>query len=436
MLPRLLAPLLAVVLVACSAAPVPGTDQPVTTVTTVTIPSETTTLPAGTEELPAPVRVELAELIAVTERLRQLPFTEPPRIVVVTPEELSERVREHLAEELEDIPADEALYRLLGLIDVETDLAALYTELYSEQVAGYYDGEAGELVVPRAEGGFTVLQRATLVHELTHALTDQHYQFHSHYRRLIDEDRYDEASAFQALIEGDAVLTELLYLQELSDEERAEFFRESFSADSAVFDAAPRFIREALIFPYDQGFRFVERLFREGGFDAVARAYANPPVSTQQIIHPERYPDQLPLQVDLVELSIDGFDLEYASTWGELGFRLLLGEHLPEGVAASAARGWAGDSYAVFFDGTDVVLVLAYRGDTASDAEQLAAALADYVVAAMAVTSESGRLDGTAYTGEANAWISLAGDEVIFIASSSASAFETALAAFAEEEAA
>ncbi len=56
-------------------------------------------------------------------------------------------------------------------------------------MAGYYDGDAGELVVPRDEDGFTALQRATLVHELTHALTDQHYRFNDRYTALIDEDR-------------------------------------------------------------------------------------------------------------------------------------------------------------------------------------------------------------------------------------------------------
>src|SRR5690606_2352224 len=159
-----------------------------------------TTLPPGTEELPEEVRVELAALMAATESVRQLEFLEQPNVVVVTEDELAQRVREQLEEDLEDPPADQALYRLLGLIQPEVELGALYPDLYSEQVAGSCDGEAGELVVPMAEDGFTVLQRATLVHEVNHALPDQHYGFHDRYSELLDSDRYDEASALQALI--------------------------------------------------------------------------------------------------------------------------------------------------------------------------------------------------------------------------------------------
>lgn len=436
MSPRHFAPLVAIAfaLAACASAPGPTTGTEPAPTTTVSLPDDTTstTLLPGTEDLPESVRVELAGLIALTEEIRRLEFLHTPDIVVVTSDELAERVRERLEEQLEDIPVDEALYRLLGLIDSETDLATLYTELYSEQVAGYYDGEVGELVVPRSGEGFTVVQRATLVHELTHALTDQHYEFHPRYSGLIDEDRYDQASAFQALIEGDAVLTELLYLQGLSTEEQAEFFRESFAADSDILDSVPRFIREALIFPYDRGFRFVERLFRNGGFDAIARAYREPPISTEQVIHPEKYPQEVPLAVDLPAVTVEGFELEYASTWGELGFQLLLGEYLDEDSAAAAARGWGGDAYAVYFDGADVLLVLRYRGDTVSDAETLASALDQYVTAAMDISGSSDRLGGTAHTGDANAWIRIEGDEVLFVASSSPVAFDTAVSALAQ----
>lgn len=400
--------------------------------TETTAPPETTpasTLPPGTEELPQEIREELAELIEVTQEIRQLEFLEQPNIVVVSQSELAERVREQLEEDLEDLPADEALYRLLGLIDDDLDLATLYTDLYSEQVAGYYDGEVRELVVPRAEGGFTPLQKATLVHELTHALTDQHYEFHPRYTDLLDNDRYDEAAALQALIEGDAVLTELLYLRTLSPEEQSDFFTESLGADREVFDSAPKFIRDALIFPYDHGFLFVERLYRTGQFEAIADAYRTPPVSTEQIIRPEDYPADAPIPVEVEEIVLDGFELEYRSTWGELGFTLMLDQVLGESVAATAASGWGGDSYQLLYDGSDVVLVLHYRGDSVGDAEVLAAALRDYVAEAMDV-GDGFELDGgTAYSGSRHAWVYQDAADVIFVATSRQDVFEEAVSA-------
>lgn len=399
-------------------APPPETSAPETT--------SPDTLPEGTEELPQDVREELGELIGITEEVRRLQFQESPNVAVVTGEELAERVREQLAEDLEDLPADEALYRLLGLIDDDTDLEALYTDLYSEQVAGYYDGEEGELVVPRAEEGFTVLQRATLVHELTHALTDQHYAFHDHYSTLLDEDRYDEAAAFQALIEGDAVLAELLYLQGLSADEQAEFFNESLGVDQQVFESAPRFIRDALVFPYDSGFLFIDRLFQTGGFEAIAEAYGSPPTSTEQIIDPEDYPADQPVEVDVETLQIDGFDLEYESTWGELGFSLMFDQILDADTSDTAAGGWGGDSYQVHFDGSDVVLVLHYRGDAESDGEELEAALHQYVETGMDVDGEPEDLEeGLAYRGDDAAWVWREGADVVFVASSRPETLDT-----------
>lgn len=407
-----------------TAAPTIGTGEATTTTAagpTTTAPPQTTTettLPAGTEELPEEVRTELAELIDVTEDVRQLTFQQPPKVAVVTSEELAQRVRDQLTEDLEDLPADQALYRLLGLIDDDTDLQDLYTDLYSEQVAGFYDGEVEELVVPRAEEGFTALQRATLVHELTHALTDQHYQFHDRYSSLIDEDRFDEAAAFQALIEGDAVLAELFYLQRLSAEEQAEFFSESFGVDQEVFQSAPRFIRDALVFPYDSGFLFIDRLFQTGGYGAIADAYSSPPSSTEQIIDPEDYPADQPIEVDVADMSIDGFDLEYESTWGELSFALMFDQILDTDTSDTAAGGWGGDSYQIHFDGNDVVLVLRYRGDSASDGEELRSALTQYVETGMDTGEAEEHQDGMAYRGEDAAWIWGDGAEVIFVASS------------------
>jgi hypothetical protein len=405
----------------------PSATGPATTAAETTT-TTTTTLPPGTEELPEAVRAELADLIAATEAARQLEFLEQPSVVVVTDEELAERVREQLEEDLEDLPADQALYRLLGLIEPDVDLGTLYTDLYSEQVAGYYDGEVGELVVPMAEDGFTVLQRATLVHELTHALTDQHYGFHDRYSELLDGDRYDEASALQALIEGDAVLAELLYLRSLTPEEQAEFFTESFGVDSQQFDAAPRFIRDALVFPYDSGFVFVDRLYRTGGFDAIAEAYASPPTSTEQIIDPDDYPADEPVAVDVGDLSLDGFELEYESTWGELGFALMFDQVVGDTVSDTAAGGWGGDEYQVHFDGSEVVLVLRYRGDAAADAEEMRTALNEYVRLAMGFEEAEELEGGSVYRGEDHAWVWSDGNEVVFVASSDADAFDAAVA--------
>ncbi|HET7846369.1 MAG TPA: hypothetical protein VFL72_02685, partial [Acidimicrobiia bacterium] len=177
-------------------SPAPTTTLPGETTTSTEAAAPTTIVPngplPGTESLAPEVRDELDRLVATTEEVRGLQFLEMPNVSVVSPEELEARVRAQIEEDAGDLPADAALYKLLGLLGGDVDLESLLTDLYGEQVAGYYDGDTRELVVPITTEGFSVVQRATLVHELTHALTDQHFDFHASFDAMIDEDRLDQ----------------------------------------------------------------------------------------------------------------------------------------------------------------------------------------------------------------------------------------------------
>lgn len=395
------------------------------TTTTVDEPDETvpptvvsgSVIPIGIEELPMPVQDDIVELMRTTERLRGLVFLEPPIITVVNDEELSTRVRESIEEQTEDIDADEALYELLGLVPADTDLLALYSNLYGEQVAGFYDGEEGELVIP-SDDELSALQRLTLVHELTHSLTDQHFGMSATYERLIDEQRYDEATAFLSLIEGDATLTEILYLQELPVDEQRAVISESLEADTTALQQVPLFIRDSLVFPYTAGFEFTQRLYELGGFSEIGRAYSEPPVSTEQIIEPRDYRRDLPQDVPAPVSELAGYELVYDSVWGELSWALMLEQVLGDTVAQTAANGWGGDRYTYFFDGTEGALVVDYRGDLGRDVDELQAALVEYVSVAMAVVEQETSGDALVFTGDDFAAVIRSGDALTFVAAS------------------
>jgi hypothetical protein len=425
--------LLAVVLVACDRASAPdqtttSSGEPATTESlpaTTTAEQPTTTeseempdvMPLGLEDLSPSLRTEVLELVALTQELRELRFLEAPVITVVDDEELARRVRESIEEEVIGIEADQALYSLLGLIAPETDLLALYSDLYGEQVAGFYDGDEGELVIPSGDL-LSPLQRSTLIHELTHALTDQHFDMSANYEALVDEERFDEASAYLSVIEGDATLTEILYIQDLPLAEQQELISESLEADSSTFDAVPQFIQDSLIFPYQEGFVFTQRLFELGGFFEIEKAYSKPPVSTEQIIEPRDFGRDLPIDVAAPTQALDGYELIYDSVWGELGFDTMFDQILGEDASRTASDGWGGDRYSLFFDGTESALVLNYRGDSERDAEEMQAALLDYIVSAMAVGGPSESGGYTTFSGDDFAAVLRDGDAVTFVAAS------------------
>ena len=134
------------------------------------------------------------------QEIRGLPFLETPTITVVGEAEFRSRVMAVVAESLTDLPADQALYELLGLLPEGSDLESMLRDLYGEQVAGFYDGDTREVVVPTRTDGLSLVQQGTMIHELVHALTDQHFGFNE-YRNDGRRDRWDEATAFSALME-------------------------------------------------------------------------------------------------------------------------------------------------------------------------------------------------------------------------------------------
>lgn len=397
---------------ATTTQPVPGTTT-TTEAATTTLPEPVT--PIGIEGLPADVQSAIIELMRTTERLRGLVFLEPPVITVVSDEELEARVRQSIEEETENIDADEALYALLGLVPPDVDLVALYSDLYGDQVGGFYDGDEDELVIPSDES-LSPLQRLTLVHELTHALTDQHFGMFDTYGELVDQQRYDQATAFLSLIEGDATLTEILYLQELPTDEQRAVVSESLEADSTTLQRAPLFIRESLVFPYTAGFEFAQRLYELGGFSEIGRAYAQPPVSSEQIIEPRDFRRDLPQDVPAPVSEVAGYDLVYDSVWGELGWELMLEQVLGDTVAREASGGWGGDRYVYFFDGVEGALVIEYRGDLERDVDELQSALIDYITMAMSVGPQETSGDALVFSGEDFAALTRSGQGLRFVA--------------------
>ena len=427
-------------LAACTSdEPLPTTASPSTAAsdaTTTSAAATNTTLPptvtaspgidAAVVELLTP---QIVELIAETERVRGLPFLTQPNVAILTPDELAERVRSDLAEELDsaELEVDSRVLKLLGLLQPGDDLESMLIDLYSEQVAGFYDGDTGEMVIAGDAADLTPLTKSVIVHELVHALTDQHFLFNEDFEAMFDEERYDEGAAFQALIEGDATYFQLVYIQDLPLADQLVFATEALEQldDSSVLQSVPAWIQDDLAFPYDSGQGFVESLVTAGGIAAVDAAYSERPSSTEVVMHPERFTSgERILRVEPLAVELDGFEVHETSTYGEWHFRLLLSESNQPGVAAQAANGWGGDSYQVLYDANDVVFALAYKGDTEDDAFELADALLTHVSETMGLGDGVAAGGGVAFSSEDGryAYLDRVGDGFVFVAATDTAA--------------
>ena len=375
--------------------PVTTTEAPPTTqaaTTTTEAPTTTTTVAEPDPDLPVieglspEISALVWEAVEITEGIRGLEFEELPVITVLSPEEFEARVRMEVDSELEDIEIDEALFKLLGLLEPDADLRALYGDLYGENVAGFYSSDDRELVIPASGEKFTGLQTLTLVHELIHALTDQHFDFGSRMDELIDRQLFDPASGLVGLVEGDATLAEFVYVNSLDIAARNRLAAEYADYEPPDIDI-PLFMEKALYFPYERGVEYVANRWREGGWNAVNDLYLDPPGSTEEIylgapsgatevIQMERPSGALP----------DGYEEIYDYTWGFLDILVMFEQVLGPEVALQAATGWGGGRSLVgFSDEGEVVLVWEYAGDSQDEADELVLLLNDYAKEAMHV---------------------------------------------------
>jgi hypothetical protein len=332
----------------------------------------------------------LAEIEAIeqdVEELRGLELLDDIDEQIIDPQELARRVEDIIADEYspEQGRIDALTYWLLRLVpDRSLDLYQLQIDLYSEQVAGYYDPETDELVVVSQTGELTPTDKVTMAHEIVHSLQDQHFDLIAIDELGTDSDR---GAAITALIEGDATLSMTEYmLNYLDPMELIDLLGESLLAeqDFDVLENAPRYVADGLLFSYEDGQAFATALFDEGGFDAINAALADPPLSTEQILHPEKYigPDRdEPLDVsnpDLVDDLGGDWEVINGDALGEWDLRIMLEENGVEAQQASAAAaGWGGSWFDIYESGDEAAALLTTRWDSADDASEFAQALFD-----------------------------------------------------------
>lgn len=290
-----------------------------------------------------------------TEELRDLePLAEVTRRLV-SQEEMGQFLMQKLAEEYpaEDARQDEAILATLELIPPDLDLSQTLNDLFSEQVAGLYDPEEETLYVVSFRGGMGALEKVTFAHEYTHALQDQHFDLEALGVGTRETDRNDdELVAIHALVEGDAMFSMQQYmLTHFGPLDMVGLVGAALTIDQTALNQAPSYLRKSMTFPYQDGLLFATYLYGRGGWPAIDAAYANPPQSSEQILHPFLYPDDTPQLVTLPPLTgtlSSDWQLVDENVLGEFGLRLYLDVYLTQRQASEAAAGWGGDRYAVY----------------------------------------------------------------------------------------
>jgi hypothetical protein len=316
-----------------------------------------------------------AAVLKETSELRELPILKTVRSGSQSRTEIERMIIKNLDDESTpaDMHATELILSKFGLVSAGFRYRPFVIKLLTEQVAGYYDPKAQQFYLAdwiELEG-----QKPVMAHELTHALQDQHFDL----RRFEKWPKGDSDAelAAHALIEGDATLAMTLYMTR--NPLVALAFIRSLGAEGSAseqFKQAPRAIRESLLFPYEEGSEWATQVYRRGGWSMVSQAFTKLPLSSEQILHADKYFSyEAPVKVTLPDFknALPGWKrLEYDVN-GEWGYYLILDQFLNDATESKrAAAGWAGDRFALY-EGPkpgDVFVVQMTAWDTEKDAKE------------------------------------------------------------------
>jgi hypothetical protein len=351
-----------------------------------TKPAAGATDPAEFLHITDEVMAEMSKLLGLTQM-------EPLKKSLRSREEIRAYLIRQMNEDKEPDKryADEKVLEKLGLLPKDFPIDSFMLDLLTEQIAGLYDPKSKEFYI--ADWIAPEDQREVMAHELTHALQDQHY--HIDAWRDAAKPNDDAESARDAVLEGAAVAAMIDYGLHQQGSTLADMGDMSFSAllgnldDSPMLKKAPPFLSDSLLFPYSAGADFSQAVLRaRGGWPGFHTVFENPPVSTQQILHPDLYLHNVaPEVVTLPDLSRDlpkGWKMLDSNILGEFGIQEILKQFLGEARSDDLAPVWAGDRYAIYErkaakkpkdknakDTTEDTLVLRVRTDSAADAARL-----------------------------------------------------------------
>jgi hypothetical protein len=261
---------------------------------------------------------------------------------------------------------EEFLY-WMGFTREKIALKPLRHAIILENVGGMYNEKTKELLAVEEFRNIDMLNAPALAHELRHAIQDQHFHLAAVLGDLSDFD--DRKLAALAAVEGDATLVmidQLGFDPELVGDAFSPENVLSFSAmaGASALSSAPDIVKYQLLMPYLEGMKFSQAIVKEKKWKGLNRVLANKPLSTEQILHPQKYLSAEKPQAVFTAYRPGRGKLLHTGVIGEYYLNVLL-KGGPE--IADAASGWGGDLFSLYGDGDSRLLLWEAQWDTIAD---------------------------------------------------------------------
>jgi hypothetical protein len=327
--------------------------------------------------------------VRIAERQRGLSFRHPVPVRFLSPPAFRKSLQqddEVTADDRRKLRQETALLRAFGLVSGKVDLLKAVNDFGGSAVLAYYSFADQRITVRGTT--ITPSTKATLVHELTHALQDQYFHVGARTKALDKqkEQRDTLGTVLHAIIEGDAERVEHAYGSALPPRQRRALVaaqqREASQARKGL-STVPPFVIALETSPYDLGEGLVRVVAEHGGNAAVGRLFRRPPTHDVALLDPLRFVSgrsrTVPVPRPALPTGAKKFD---SGEFGALTWYLMLAARLPALQALRAADGWGGDSYVAYQDRGQTCARADFRGRTPADTAVMEDGLRQWLAAA------------------------------------------------------
>lgn len=340
-----------------------GAVAPLPTAAPTAAPVAATTSTAAVPGQSPDITAMLARTLAQVERARGLKAKKPVPGMFLERDLMIARVKDHVHREVpaEAIVREGRMQQMLGLLPEQFDYEAEMYAMLEEQLAGFYAPEDGTMYMAKDLEG--EMSDATVFHELVHALQDQTWNLRLQTKYRPGEG--DRSFSRSALAEGDATSAMLdpmlgkmgVSILDIPDDQAEKLLLSA--AGGAGKRNTPPIMQRSLIAPYALGLRFVNGLRRKNGWKSVDAAWENPPTTSEQLLHPDKYAArELALVVSAPTSKALGPEWKEMDqdTQGEMGLVLLFEQWVSEDKARGLASGWGGDRGVYLQKGDEIAI--------------------------------------------------------------------------------
>ena len=307
-------------------------------------------------------------MLAILSDITGLEIRKPIPRELITRDEIRELIETRIAEETspEQVRLDELFLKLFGFVDDDFDLQQELVDVLTEQATALYDFKTRKLYL--ASWTPEDMQEFALVHELAHALADQHFNLEKYVNKAKSA---DGDIARSAVMEGQAswLMTEYVFKEtgrSLATNRLAAITTAAASRFEAeqypVFSAAPLFLRETMLFPYVEGLLFQQAVVEKRGQAGFREVFERPPLTSQHIMEPEAYFARRKAAHPPLPKAKPGrgFKQVARGAVGQLDHHVLLKQYFSEDEADSLSPRWRGGHYRIYENKAKDHAVLAY----------------------------------------------------------------------------